>query len=81
MESQILISRDEKISELVQALRDITLQDAKIESSQSDREADDMITASSEFNIHVHYAPQFARLNNQPRSPAIGAWVPKQESK
>ena len=43
--NQEIISRDEKISELEQALRDITLQDAKIESSRSDREARKFVEA------------------------------------
>ena len=39
----------------------------------------DMITASSQWDIN--HVPQLARLNNQPRNGAIGAWVPKKESK
>ena len=37
--NQEIVSRDEKISELEQALRDVMLQDAKIKSSRSDKEA------------------------------------------
>ena len=40
-----IVSRDEKISELEQALRDVTLQDAKIESSRSDKEARKFVKA------------------------------------
>ena len=56
--NQEIISRDEKISELEQALRDITLQDEKIESSRSDREARKFVEAhvvvkDSRFEIPV----------------------------
>ena len=56
--NQEIISRDEKISELQQALRDITLQDTKIESSRSDKEARKFVEAhvvvkDSRFEIPV----------------------------
>ena len=43
--NQEIVSRDEMISELEQALRDITLQDAKIESFRSDKEARKFVEA------------------------------------
>ena len=56
--NQEIVSRDEKISELEQALRDVTLQDAKIESSRSDKEARKFVVAhvvvkDSRFEIPV----------------------------
>ena len=40
-----IVSRDQRISKLEQALRNVTLQDAKIESSRSDKEARKFIEA------------------------------------
>ena len=56
--NQEIVSRDEKISELEQALKDVTLQDAKIKSSQSDKEARKFVEAQlvvkdSRFEILV----------------------------
>ena len=56
--NQEIVSRDEKIKELEQALRDVTLQDAKIESSRSDKEARKFVEAhvvvkDSRFEIPV----------------------------
>ena len=56
--NQEIVSRDEKISVLEQALRDVTLQDAKIESSRSDKEARKFVEAhvvvkGSRFEIPV----------------------------
>ena len=53
-----ILSRNEKISELEQALRDVTLQDAKIESSRSDKEArkfveTHVVVRDSRFDIPV----------------------------
>ena len=56
--NQEIVSRDERISELEQALRDVALQDAKIESFRSDKEARKFVEAhvvvkDSRFEIPV----------------------------
>ena len=56
--NQEIVSREERISELEQALRDVGLQDAKIESSRSDKEARKFVEAhvvvkDSRFEIPV----------------------------
>ena len=56
--NQEIVSCDERISELEQALRGVTLQDAKIESSRSDKEARKFVEAhvvvkDSRFEIPV----------------------------
>ena len=56
--NQEIVSRDKRMSELEQALRDVTLQDAKIESSRSDKEARKFVEArvvvkDSRFEIPV----------------------------